>query len=104
MNLEKNRGPLYKWFEKEGYGFIKLEGRDIFVHRTSYLGGFTPEIGQIVTFDFGFAPDKTKPPMAVNVRVWKSAKTVADEEQIKRELEAKVKHGLEALANQGGAS
>jgi cold shock CspA family protein len=63
MNFTKNRGPLVKWFDKNGYGFIKFEGRDVFVHRTAYLSGFVPEVGQIVTFDFGFAPDKTKPPM-----------------------------------------
>jgi cold shock CspA family protein len=95
MNLAKNRGPLEKWFETQGYGFIKFEGRDVFVHRRSYLTGFVPEVGQIVTFDFDFAPDKTKPPMAVNVRVWKSAKTVADEDEIK--------HGLEALKYGGAA-
>ena len=94
MNFTKKRGPLYKWFEQYGYGFIKFEGRDVFVHRRSYLSGFVPEVGQIVTFDFGFAPDKTRPPMAVKVRVWKSAKTVAAEEEIKR--------GLEALANLNG--
>ena len=94
MNLKNNRGQLIKWFQ--GYGFIKYEGREVFVHRYAYLRGFSPEIGQIVAFDFALAPDKTKPPMAVNVRVTKSAKIVAEEIEIKR--------GLEALlaTNQGG--
>ncbi len=86
MSLTKNRGPLVKWFEQNGYGFIKFEGREVFVHRTAYLSGFAPEVGQIVTFDFGLAPDKNRPPMAINVRVFKSATDVAAEEEIKRLL------------------
>jgi cold shock CspA family protein len=94
MNLKNNRGQLAKWLK--GYGFIEYEGRHVFVHRNSYLRGFAPEIGQIVAFDFGLAPDKNKPPMAVNIRVVKTAKSVADEYEIKR--------GLEVLAaKQGGA-
>ena len=95
MNLKNNRGQLTKWFQ--GYGFIRYENRDVFVHRDAYLSGFSPEIGQIVAFDFGLAPNKNKPPIAVNVRVVKSAKSVAEEQD--------TKHGLEALvaAKQGGA-
>ena len=94
MNLKNNRGQLVKWLR--GYGFIEYEGRHVFVHRDSYLRGFAPEVGQVVAFDFGLAPDKNKPPMAVNVRVVKTAKWVADEYEIKR--------GLEVLAaKQGGA-
>jgi cold shock CspA family protein len=94
MNLKNNRGKLTKWFQ--GYGFIRYEHRDVFVHRHAFLDGFSPEIGQIVAFDFALAPDKNKPPVAINVRVVKSAKSVADEYEIKR--------GLEVLAaKQGGA-
>jgi len=84
MNLTRQRGQLVKWFD--GYGFIKFEGREVFVHRKAYLSGFAPEVGQIVTFDFGLAPDKNRPPMAINVRVFKSATDVAAEEEIKRKL------------------
>lgn len=94
MSLKNKRGQLVRWFEKSGYGFIRFENRDVFVHREAYLSGFRPERFQIVAFDFGFAPDKNKPPVAINVRVTKPAKAVAAEEEIKR--------GLEALANQGG--
>lgn len=75
-----------KWFSK-GYGFIKHEGRHVFVHGSAYLSGFHPEIGQLVAFDFAIAPDN-KPPMAVNVRVLKSAKSVQAEEEIRTGLEA----------------
>ncbi len=95
MNFKNNRGQLTKWYQ--GYGFIRYEHRDVFVYRDEYLPGFSPEIGQIVAFDFGLAPDKNKPPVAVNVRVVKSAKMVAAEQDIKR--------GLEVLAaKQGGAA
>ena len=95
MNLKNNRGQLTKWYQ--GYGFIRYEHRDVFVHRDAYLRGFSPEIGQIVAFDFGLGPDKNKPPVAVNVRVVKSAKSVAEEQDIK--------HGLEVLAaKQGGVA
>jgi cold shock CspA family protein len=93
MNLKNNRGQLVKWLK--GYGFIEYEGRHVFVHRDSYLRGFAPEVGQVVAFDFGLAPDKNKPPIAVNVRVVKTAKSVADEYEIKR--------GLEVLAAAQGA-
>jgi cold shock CspA family protein len=90
MSLKNKRGQLVKWFEKSGYGFIRFEDRDVFVHREAYLSGFAPERFQILAFDFGLAPDRNKPPVAINVRVTKSAKAVAAEEEIKRGLEALV--------------
>lgn len=92
MNLKNNRGQLAKWFGN--FGFIRFEDRDVFVHRAAYLSGFVPEAGQMVRFDFGLAPDKNKPPMAINVRVIKSANAVAAEKQIKQ--------GLEVLLAGGG--
>jgi len=94
MSLKNKKGQLAKWFADRGYGFIKFEGRDVFVHREAYLSGFAPEVGQILHFDFSLAPDKNRPPIAINVRVTKSPKSVAAEEEIKR--------GLEALVDQGG--
>jgi cold shock CspA family protein len=94
MSVKNKKGQLVKWFEDRRYGFIRFDGHDVFVHRTAYLSGFVPEVGQIVHFDFGLAPDKNRPPIAINIRVTKSAKVVATEEEIKR--------GLEVLANQGG--
>lgn len=108
MNLTNNKGVVYKWLQ--GFGFIKFEGRDVFVHRNSYLSGFYPEVGQLVLFDFGLAPDTSKPPMAVNVRVLKSAKQIADEQEAKRLLDTQaqqeLRRGLEALAakKHGGAA
>lgn len=90
--LLNNRGQLYKWTGT--HGFIKFEGRDVFVHRSSYLQGFHPEIGQLVSFDFALAPNPVRPPMAVRVRVVKTACAV--------QAELDVRRGLEALAKQGG--
>lgn len=92
MSLKNKKGQLAKWFR--GYGFIRFEDRDVFVHREAYLPGFAPEVGQIVHFDFGLAPDKNRPPIAINVRVVKSAKSVADEQEIKNGLEALAKGGV----------
>lgn len=83
MELRDCRGQLTKWFGS--YGFIKYENRDVFVHLKNY-NGFIPEVGQLVKFDFGLAPGD-KPPMAVNVRVVKSALAVTAEQQIKNRLE-----------------
>lgn len=87
MDLTGNKGQLAKWFGEAGYGFIKFDDRDVFVHSTSYLQGFVPEVGQHVRFDFGIAPNG-KPPMAVRVRVVKSAKAAQAEKAIQAGLEA----------------
>ena len=97
MGLKNNRGPLVKWFS--GFGFIKFEGRNVFVHRDAYLPGFETEIGQVgqmLGFDFGIAPNG-KPPMAINVRVVKSAKAVADEKKTQAGLEALLKTKIDTL-------
>jgi len=99
MQLKDNKGQLIRWNENGGYGFILFDGRRVFVHATSYLQGFVPEVGQFVRFDFGLAPDKTKPPMAVKVRVVKSAKAVKAEKQIQAGLEALLKTKIESLSD-----
>jgi cold shock CspA family protein len=96
MKLKNNQGTLRRWLN--GFGFIRFDGRDVFVHRDAYLRGFKPEVGQIVLFDFGLAPDKNRPPVAINVRVSKSVKAIADEIEIKRGLEVLV------TGDQGGAA
>jgi len=96
MEYRNKKGCLERWVEERGYGFIRHEDRLVFVHRTGYLFGFKPEVGQAVAFDFGLAPNG-KPPMAINVRVVKTAQAVATERQVQR--------GLEALLNaKGGAA
>jgi|SRR5215813_6603324 len=87
MNLKNQKGQLVKFFKEKGYGFLKHEGREVFVHTTAYLSGFFPEVGQIVGFDFALGLNN-KPPMAVNIRVLKSAQSVKDEQEIKAGLEA----------------
>jgi cold shock CspA family protein len=95
--LKNNKGQLLKWFESSGYGFIRFQDRHVFVHRTSYLHGFIPEVGQIVEFDFGLCGNK--PPQAVNVRVFRSAKAVAAEREIQRGLEALLSGKIETVAD-----
>ena len=96
MEFRNKKGHLERWIEKSGYGFIRHDDRLVFVHRTGYLFGFKPEVGQAVAFDFGLAPNG-RPPMAVNVRVVKTAQAVAAEKEVQR--------GLEALLNgRGGAA
>src|SRR5438876_2993368 len=96
--LKDNKGQLIKWIEKGGYGWILFDGRQVFVHVTSYLQGFVPEVDQLVRFDFGLAPNQ-KPPMAINVRVVKSAKTVAAERQIQAGLEALQNAKIDTLSD-----
>lgn len=103
--MEKNcRGQLKNW--KDGFGFVRYEGRDVFVHRSAYLPGFETEIGQvgqILAFDFVEAPNG-KPPMAGNVRVITSAGADAKA----RVAEAEIMRAVETLrkllaSKQGGA-
>ena len=90
MEFRNKKGHLERWIETSGYGFIRHDDRLVFVHRTGYLFGFKPEPGQAVAFDFGLAPNG-KPPMAINVRVVKTAQAVAAEKQVQRGLEALLK-------------
>jgi cold shock CspA family protein len=90
MEYRNKKGCLERWVEERGYGFIRHDDRLVFVHRTSYLFGFKPELGRAVAFDFGLAPNG-RPPMAINVRVVKAARAVAAEKQVQRGLEALLK-------------
>lgn len=85
-------GRLSKW--QGTWGFIRFENRDLFVHRTAYLGGFTPELHSIVEFEIGpsIREDKFQD-QAYRVRVVKTADDVLREFNEKREF-AKVLRGL----------
>ncbi len=92
MQLKNNRGELVKYFERQGYGFIWYENREVYVHVSNYLSGFTPEVNQLVAFDFGlFTKDPSRPPQAVNVRVVKEASAVKAEREIVRQLQEELK-------------
>jgi cold shock CspA family protein len=84
IQIKNNRGQLLKMLKN--YGFIRFEGRDVFVHRDAYLQGFKPEIWQIVSFDFALAPEPDRPPVAVNVRVIKPASAFQAEKRIENAL------------------
>jgi cold shock CspA family protein len=78
--LRNQRGILHKWLN--GYGFVSYEGRDVFVHRDAFLPNNRPEKGQLVGFDFGLAPDRSRPPIAINVRVLKTKQQVQAETEV----------------------
>ncbi len=97
--MEKYRGRLTK--KRENYGFIRYTNsagisRDVFVHFSNYLLGFVPELNQIVEFDFGPSPIEDKPPVAIRVRVVKTA------EEVLRDFNKQINAGVGALG-QGGA-
>jgi cold shock CspA family protein len=73
MQQHGNVGRLIKSFGS--YGFILFEDQEVFVHFKNYLGGFHPEINQIVMFDFGppIRPGSRQRPQALRVRVVRSA-------------------------------
>jgi cold shock CspA family protein len=77
------------------YGFIRFKNRagvsrDVFVHFGSYLHGFVPELNQIVEFEFGPSPVEGKPPVAIRVRVVKTADQVVAEFQAQLEQQGGV--------------
>jgi cold shock CspA family protein len=83
-SMQKYQGRLTK--KRENYGFIRYMNsagvsRDVFVHFSNYLHGFVPELNQIVEFEFGPAPVESKPPVAIRVRVVKTADQVVAEFQ-----------------------
>jgi cold shock CspA family protein len=97
--MQKYQGRLTK--KRENYGFIRYTNnagvsRDVFVHFSNYLHGFVPELNQIVEFDFGPSPIEDKPPVAIRVRVVKTANEVL------REFNEKIDSGVHALGR-GGA-
>ena len=93
-------GRLSKWMSGKpgalgglgsGYGFIHSEGKDIFVHFSAYLPGFTPELHQVLEFELAPSNKEGLPAQACRVRVIKSADKVLAE------------FGLECLANTEGS-
>jgi cold shock CspA family protein len=101
--MQTYQGRLVK--KHPNYGFIRLKdrtgkSRDVFVHFGSYLHGFVPELNQIVEFEFGPAPVESKPPVAIRVRVVKTADQVVAEFQAQLEKHA----GLDALTKQPGGA
>ena len=57
---------IVKWFSpKKGFGFIKSQGKDYFVHRSSIEENSKIEKGDKVSFEVKEAP---KGPLAIKVR------------------------------------
>jgi cold shock CspA family protein len=98
--MQRLQGRLTK--KRENYCFIRYTNRagvsrDVFVHFSNYLHGFVPELNQIVEFDFGPSPVEDKPPVAIRVRVVKTA------DEVLREFNDQIEAGVGALG-QGGAA
>jgi cold shock CspA family protein len=77
-----HQGRLLK--KGNNFGFLRYQGRDVFVHFSNYLRGFTPELNQQVEFEFGPSPREDRPPVAIRVRVVKSAAQVEAEFKIQQ--------------------
>ena len=75
--MKRNQGYLVKI--KGSFGFIRHDRKDVFVHFKNYLPGFVPELNQFVEFDYGPSPREDRPPVAIRVRVIKTAEQVAEE-------------------------
>src|SRR6266480_2432306 len=93
-SMQKYQGRLTK--KRENYGFIRYTNnagisRDVFVHFSNYLHGFVPELNQIVEFEFGPAPVESKPPVAIRVRVVRTA------EEVLRDFIKQINAGVDAL-------
>jgi cold shock CspA family protein len=90
--MQRNRGYLLKI--KGNYGFIRCNGKDVFVHFSNYLHGFVPELNQFVEFDFGPSPREDRPATAIRVRVIKNAAQVAEEFNRKQAGASTLKAGV----------
>jgi hypothetical protein len=75
------RGRLTKW--RGTHGFIRFNGRDVFVHLSNFLGGFHPELNAELEFQFGPAAREDKPDEAIRVRVLRSYDYTAGLERLK---------------------
>jgi cold shock CspA family protein len=93
--VHRKQGRLVKW--RGSYGFIRYNGKDIFVHLSSYLHGFVPELNQICEFEIGPATKQDKPNEAFRVTVVKTADAVL------HDFNEKIDSGVHALGR-GGAS
>jgi len=62
-------GEVKKWNDERGFGFIRVDGHDLFVHATALPRGTTRlQVGAHVAFDIGLN-ERTGLPMATNVRL-----------------------------------
>jgi cold shock CspA family protein len=62
----KYTGVITTSFAARKFGFIKSEGRDIFLHAVNLQEG-VPVLGQKVEFELGEAATLGKPKQAVNI-------------------------------------
>ena len=80
------QGRIAKWYG--GFGFIRFDGRDIFVHNKNFMSGSFPELNSIVEFRLGPATREDRPDQAVNVKIVKRAADVLDDFERRAGIEA----------------
>lgn len=62
-------GEVKNWNDERGFGFLRVDGHDIFVHSSALPRGTTRlEVGSHVGFELGISERNGKP-MAVNIRL-----------------------------------
>jgi cold shock CspA family protein len=99
QQVENCEGYLRNW--KKAFGFIRYQGRDVFVFHQEYKkAGQIPEPGQKVRFDFALGLDG-KPPMAVNIVVIRTAEQVKADNRANNELTHQLKSGAATLLSLG---
>jgi hypothetical protein len=87
MQLQRISGRVCKWFTNHGF-IVYGNKQTIFTHKSNYLPGFTPEVGQVVEFEIGPAAMQGKNDEAYRVTVTKTTDEVLRE------------HGLSKLLGQ----
>jgi len=62
-------GEVKNWNDERGFGFLRVDGHDVFCHISSLPRGTTRlEVGAHVAFDIGIN-ERSGRPMATNVRL-----------------------------------
>lgn len=66
MGNGAHKARIKSFSQKNGFGFIDLDGQDVFVHVRDCVGGM-PQMGDIVAFDLTDSPQKPGTQKAINV-------------------------------------
>merc|ERR1719198_2255609 len=61
------QGPVKSFYTGKGYGFINLNGEDIFVHIKDCVDGGVPQVGDMLSFELEDNPNKPGSRKAITV-------------------------------------